>query len=91
MTSAEFMSTETEEFGNHDPKFSGLFANDDLPKAGNIRNCQLCTHQKVCVIWSLFKANIQNKAPELDGPKGKPLPIIDSDDLAKVCRMYQEK
>lgn len=53
---------------------------------GSIRNCQRCTHQKVCIIWSLFKGNIENKGPYLISS-----PIIDSNDLAKICRMYEEK
>ena len=53
---------------------------------GNIRTCQLCTHQKVCIIWSLFKGNIENKGPFIVSS-----PIINTDDLAKICRMYEEK
>ena len=65
---------------------------DDLEKEfnGKIRTCQLCTHQQVCVIWSLFKANIENKSPSVTTATGF-YPIIDSDDLAKICRMYKEE
>lgn len=74
-------------------KILGLTANDDdIIRKGKIRSCKLCLHKKVCVMWSLFKASIENKSPQVESPKDSGIlrPLIESDDLAKICRAYDE-
>jgi hypothetical protein len=54
---------------------------DELDIA-SLKNCNLCSHQAVCVAFSLFKQSIQPNLLE---------ECLKAEDLAKICKLYEEK
>jgi hypothetical protein len=63
-------------------KFKNTFENmDNMP---NLKNCNLCTHQPVCVAFGLFKQTIE---PHILDPNSG----LQAENLARFCRLYEEK
>lgn len=63
-------------------KRNGFLDSIKIEEKNNVkRNCLICSHNKVCTIYQLFKQGITPQVPE---------DIIKGEDLALICKMYKE-
>jgi hypothetical protein len=53
----------------------------DIP---SLKNCNLCSHQAVCVAFGLFKQTIE---PHILDPNSG----LQAENLARICKLYEEK
>lgn len=56
----------------------------DLEQILSLKSCHLCTHQPVCVAFSLFKQSIEPNIMDQNT-------TLKAENLAKFCNLYQEK
>ena len=56
----------------------------DMEQLLSLKSCHLCTHQPVCLAFSLFKQSIE---PNLMDENT----TLKAENLARICNLYQEK
>lgn len=50
----------------------------------SLKNCNVCTHQAVCVAYGLFKQSIEPNILDQNT-------TLKAENLARICNLYQEK